>query len=117
MGDFKTIGRTTVLLSALLAGGSVYADEPQSPAPAAPPAETPGAVPAAQPRTWPRVLQEGAETLTMYQPQIEKWDDTSITFRAAIAVEVAIGAEPAEHQIGIGHRRLRAAKPVAGRSR
>ena len=30
----------------------------------------------------------------MYQPQIEKWDDTTITFRAAIAVEPAEGAEP-----------------------
>ena len=32
-----------------------------------------------------------------------------------LAAEKAIGAEPAEHQIGVGHRRLRAAEPVAGR--
>ena len=46
------------------------------------------------PRTWPRVIQEGAETLTMYQPQIEQWDDTSITFRAAVSVQSATDAEP-----------------------
>lgn len=93
MSDFKTLGRTAVLLSAFLAVGRLYAAEPPSPAPTTP-AETPGAAPAAQPLTWPRVFQEGAETLTMYQPQIEKWDDTTITFRAAIAVEPAGGGEP-----------------------
>jgi len=82
MSDFRTIGRAAVLLSALLAGGCVYAAE--SPAPA----------PAAQPLTWPRVFQEGADTLTMYQPQIEAWDGTTITFRAAIAIESAAGVEP-----------------------
>jgi hypothetical protein len=91
VSDFKTLGRAAVLLSAFLAGGSICAAD--SPSPAAP-AQTPGAAPAAQPLTWPRVFQEGAETLTMYQPQIEKWDDTTITFRAAIAVEPAEGAEP-----------------------
>lgn len=85
MGDFKTLGRTAILLSVFLAVGCVYADEAPSAVPAAP---------AAQPLTWPRVFQEGAETLTMYQPQIEKWDDTTITFRAAIAVEPAGGGEP-----------------------
>ena len=82
MSHFKTLARAAVLLSAFLAGGLGYAAGSPSPAPAA------------QPLGWPRVFQEGAETLTMYQPQIEKWDDTTITFRAAIAVEPAEGAEP-----------------------
>ena len=82
MSHFKTLARAAVLLSAFLAGGLSYAAGSPSPAPAA------------QPLGWPRVFQEGAETLTMYQPQIEKWDDTTITFRAAIAVEPAEGAEP-----------------------
>ncbi len=86
MSNFKTLARTAVLLSALLAGGSVCPAQPQSAAPAA--------APAAQPQGWPRVFQDGGETLTMYQPQIEKWDDTTITFRAAIAVEPAGGGEP-----------------------
>ncbi len=34
-----------------------------------------------------------------------------------LAAEEAIGAEPAEHQIGVGHRRLGAAEAVAGRAR
>ncbi len=34
-----------------------------------------------------------------------------------LAAEETFGAEPAEHQIGVGHRRLGAAKPVAGRPR
>ena len=32
--------------------------------------------------------------MTVYQPQIEEWDDTTITFRAAIAVQSAGAAEP-----------------------
>ena len=34
-----------------------------------------------------------------------------------LAAEEAVGTEPAEHQIGVGHCRLRAAKPIAGRAR
>ena len=34
-----------------------------------------------------------------------------------LAAEKAIRAEPAEHQIGVGHGRLGAAEPVAGRPR
>ena len=82
MSGLRTIGRTAILLSALLAGGCVYA------------AESPTLAPAAQRLGWPRVFQEGADILTMYQPQIEAWDDTTITFRAAISVESAPGAEP-----------------------
>jgi hypothetical protein len=85
VGNFKTLARAAVLLSAFLAGGLGYAAASPSAAPAAP---------AAQPLNWPRTFQQGPDTLTMYQPQIEKWDDTTITFRAAIAIEPAEGAEP-----------------------
>ncbi len=84
MGNFRALASAAVLLSAFLAAASICAADSPSPAAAAP---------AAQPLSWPRVVQEGAETLTMYPPQIEKWDDTTITFRAAIAVEPAEGAE------------------------
>ena len=94
MSDSRTFGRAAVLLSVLLAGGCVYPAYAQPQAPAALPAETPNAAPAAQPHSWPRVFQEGADTLTLYQPQIEKWDDTTITFRAAVAVESSGSAEP-----------------------
>ena len=33
-----------------------------------------------------------------------------------LAAEEAVGAEPAEHQVGVGHGRLRAAAAVAGRA-
>src|SRR5262245_60814018 len=78
------------------------------PGPAAPrgPAARP-ATPAAAPGTpapsrpgamnapWPRESTEGGETYTVYQPQIEKWDGTRLTARAAFSVEKA--ASPLEH--------------------
>ena len=51
---------------------------PAAPAAAAPaPATAPAAAPApaAQGLTWPRSTQEGAATLTMYQPKIQKWSE------------------------------------------
>jgi hypothetical protein len=63
-----------------------------SPAPAAAPA--PASAPAAEPApapgnsglTWPRSLQEGAATLTMYQPKIQKWTGNQISGQAAVSV-------------------------------
>ena len=86
MSDFRKFGRIALLLSILLAGGA--ACQAQSPS-IAPTAST-----AAPSQGWPRVFQDGGETVTMYQPQIEQWDDTTMTFRAAVAIEPAGGGEP-----------------------
>jgi hypothetical protein len=94
MNNSGTLGRTAALLSALLLSCGVYSARAQTPAGTAFSAEAPNAAPAARPLSWPRVFQEGAEIVTMYQPQIEKWDDTTITFRAAIAIESPGSAEP-----------------------
>ena len=35
---------------------------------------------------WPRRIANGSETLTMYSPQIEKWDGVQMEARAAVSV-------------------------------
>lgn len=36
---------------------------------------------------WPRVFQDGATKLTIYQPDIEKWDGNAFQARSAVAVQ------------------------------
>jgi len=56
----------------------------QSPSPQPPPAD-PG---------WPRIFKEGANQVTVYQPQVDSWEGyTSIRFRCAIAVTAGSGTE------------------------
>ena len=44
---------------------------------------------------WPREATVGDQTYTVYQPQIEKWDGTRLSARAAVSIESA--ASPTEH--------------------
>jgi len=44
---------------------------------------------------WPREAKVGDETYTVYQPQIDKWDGTRLSARAAVSIESA--ASPTEH--------------------
>src|SRR5262245_39237718 len=67
------------------------AARPASPAAVAPAGARPGAMNA----PWPRESTEGGQTYTVYQPQIDKWDGTRLSARAAISVESA--ASPTEH--------------------
>ena len=41
--------------------------------------------------TWPRIIQEGDTTFTIYQPQIDKFDDGVLEARAAVQVETHAG--------------------------
>jgi len=106
--EARTMSKSTSLLSvlslaALLASGCIFQSAQAQPGSggegALPPSGSVSAVPASgapasQTLSWPRVYQEGAVTLTLYQPQVEQWDDTTMTFRAAIALQSAPDAEP-----------------------
>ena len=39
---------------------------------------------------WPRVIEDGGVTFTVYQPQIDKFDDTVLEARAAVQVETPV---------------------------
>jgi len=43
---------------------------------------------------WPRQIQKDGNTITLYQPQIERWDGNQLQSRAAVAVETAAAAQP-----------------------
>ena len=99
---------TLLFFGGQLSGPAVWAQAPSAPAAGAPPKAagapatpaTPSVgVPAAPPegtpnRPWPRGATEGDRTYTVYQPQVEKWDDTRLSFRAAFSIENA--ASPVE---------------------
>ena len=36
---------------------------------------------------WPREYQAGSLAFTVYQPQVESWDQTTLVARSAVAVE------------------------------
>lgn len=56
-------------------------------APAAPMAVSEPAPTATHPGlAWPRSIQEGAATLTMYQPKIQKWSGDQISAHAAVSI-------------------------------
>ena len=42
---------------------------------------------AADPDPWPRQVSSAAGPLTIYQPQVESWNDNQIVFRAAVAAK------------------------------
>jgi len=57
------------------------------------PADTAGdadAEPSTAP-VWPRVIQDSGRTFTIYQPQIDRFDDTILEARAAVQVETPVG--------------------------
>src|SRR5262245_22136713 len=43
---------------------------------------------------WPRRVQDGDLTLTVYQPQVESWDELTLKLRAAVSVERAGARAP-----------------------
>jgi hypothetical protein len=45
--------------------------------------------------TWPRTVKAAHETLTIYQPQVDKWIDDKIEIRAAVSVTRDEKSEPA----------------------
>src|SRR5579864_4473885 len=42
---------------------------------------------ASQPQDWPRQFEDGGETFTVYQPQVETWDGVHLSLRAAVSVQ------------------------------
>ena len=71
------IALAVVLALALIAPAVRAQDE-------APPAD---AAPVSAELQWPRVIEDGDITFTVYQPQIDKFDDTVLEARAAVQVE------------------------------
>ena len=43
---------------------------------------------------WPRQTQQGGNTITIYQPQVERWDGNQLESRAAVAIETPASAQP-----------------------
>lgn len=43
---------------------------------------------------WPRQIQQDGNTITIYQPQIERWDGNQLQSRAAVAVETPASPQP-----------------------
>src|SRR5947207_10220308 len=43
---------------------------------------------------WPRQIQQDGNTITIYQPQVERWDGNQLQSRAAVAVETPASAQP-----------------------
>jgi hypothetical protein len=43
---------------------------------------------------WPRQIQRDGNTITIYQPQVERWAGNQLQSRAAVAVETAASAQP-----------------------
>jgi hypothetical protein len=91
----------TPLLFATLA--LPFAARAQAPPPPPPPGQKPVAAPgppvppppAPGDRAWPRQLVGEGHVITVYQPQIEKWEGSTIEARTAVAVETA--ASPQQH--------------------
>jgi hypothetical protein len=53
------------------------------------PADDQAQAPAGDPQ-WPRVIEDGGVTFTIYQPQIDKFDDTVLEARAAVQVQTPV---------------------------
>ncbi len=45
-------------------------------------------------RGWPRIVEAVGASITMYQPQIDSWEDNTFEARAAVSVVPSAGAEP-----------------------
>src|SRR5208337_1551075 len=43
---------------------------------------------------WPQVIQSGGDTITIYQPQIESWQDNLLKARSAVSVATKASAQP-----------------------
>src|SRR5262249_56316785 len=78
--------------------------------PAVPSLETPAQEPAADDQTqaapggdlqWPRIIQDGDTTFTIYQPQIDKFDDATLEARAAVQVETKLEDDKKQTTYGV----------------
>ena len=78
----------SLLAALLLTAAGAWTDAPAQDAP--PPDETASPATAAQ-LAWPRVIQDKDTTFTVYQPQIDKFDDAVLEARAAVQVETKVG--------------------------
>jgi len=52
------------------------------------------AAPPNEERGWPRQITEGDKTLTIYQPQLEKWDGNHLEARSAVSVQKQSNPDP-----------------------
>ncbi|MEM8956051.1 MAG: carbohydrate-binding family V/XII [Verrucomicrobiota bacterium] len=55
---------------------------------------TPSPDPSTAPLTWPREAKSASETITMYQPQVEKWSGNQLEARAALSIQNTAAAQP-----------------------
>ena len=69
-----------LILAASLATLSNAAAQAPSDTPAPAPAEAPS------PDPWPKTAQSGGATYTMYQPQLDSWDQYDLSAHAAVSV-------------------------------
>jgi len=76
---------TLILAAAALVGSAPSFAQPGAPA-AAPGARPPAGVPA---DPWPRVVDLTNGQVLVYQPQVGKWTDNQLDFRAALAIKPA----------------------------
>ncbi len=88
MNKSKWAAVPAMLLSAMLAINPVRASAQTAPENAL------TTIPAEEELTWPRVIKNAAETLTVYQPQIEQWNGIQIATRAAVSVQPSDGSQP-----------------------
>ena len=78
----------SLLAALLLVGLTAWSDAPAQDAAAQDEAANPATAPG---MTWPRVIEDGDTTFTVYQPQIDKFDDAVLEARAAVQVETHSG--------------------------
>jgi hypothetical protein len=50
---------------------------------------------------WPRVIQEGDTTLTVYQPQVDVFEDARLEARAAVQVETKLDGDKTKKAYGV----------------
>ncbi len=72
----------------------------------APPAwpQDPPATAASDDNAWPREYTADKNTVTMYQPQIDKWDNNRLEARVAVSVQTEAAAQPTFGVVWIGAR-------------
>src|SRR5262245_19259524 len=51
--------------------------------------------------TWPRIIEEGDTTFTVYQPQIDRFDDAVLEARAAVQVETKLKGDKTQTTYGV----------------
>lgn len=88
----------TTLAILVLAGAFAVSVAAQQPAASV----SPTAEEAPSPDPWPKTAQSGGATYTMYQPQLDDWDQYSLSAHAAVSVLPAGAKDPVFGVIKIG---------------